>query len=393
MCAARSVLVAVLLATGCATSGISRLDAETSRPILYLDLDRDKLVFRGVYPDGSRLTLRNADYEGLAETGAIPIWSPDGKRFAYLREDGRSRRVSLKLGSLRGDAQTLFTVERAASFTQPMWSPDGREVAVGLLDQASVPSVIVVDVGDRRIRSRYELPVKFATEIRLEVRPRFRWSPDGQKILVASAEGTFAVDTLNGVVETVLDEPVLGEWGPRSDGIYYFEVLDVSGRERQVLGDFCFKSLGAPTPIKLLDQQRIKLLGVVNLGAAPSLHGTMALSPRGGKLALWGTDFVSKQTSSVIYIYDLTRGQPLALNTPFKTFRSGGGLLGVEWAPDEKSLAAVADLDRGFGVKLLDLETGIWTTLARVADGVSAEARQGIAMIYSFHPKSMSWTQ
>lgn len=62
----------------------------------------------------------------------------------------------------------------------------------------------------------------------------------------------------------------------------------------------------------------------------------------------------------------------------FKTAR-------IEEGPDDNSLAAVTMADGGIRIKVLDLGTGAWRTLARVAEGVSAEQMQVIGMIYSLH--------
>jgi hypothetical protein len=157
------------------------------------------------------------------------------------------------------------------------------------------------------------------------------------------------------------------------------------------LGDFYLKPLGAPKPVKLMDKEQIKTLGLTDVGALTK--GIMTLSSKGSKLALWGTKDPSRKITSIIHVYDLTDAQKLALDKPFKTFRTDESLAAVEWGPDENSLAVVAITNEGIRIKLLDLRTGTWTTLARVAEDGSAGGREEIGMIYSLHHKVMSWSQ
>ena len=268
---------------GCATTSLStqnRIPVATeqgkaAQPILYLDVEGDKFVFRGVYVDGTRVTLRIANYEPLP---MMPMWSPDGKWFAYITGDRTSGRVNLELGDLRGGIKTIFTLENASVITQPIWSPDGRKIVVGLFEQPnSVLSVIVADLEDEKMRSRYELPLKFEDRSPgPQVRPSFRWSPDGQKILIAVGAGAFVIDPLKRVVDTLANAPILAEWVPDSDGVYFFEVLDrsapkdkgvVMAQDQDNLGNFYFKPLGPSKPIKLMDKEQIKTLRLANLGA------------------------------------------------------------------------------------------------------------------------------
>jgi len=190
--------------------------------------------------------------------------------------------------------------------------------------------------------------------------------------------GAFVIDPLKRVVDTLANAPILAEWVPDSDGVYFFEVLDrsapkdkgvVMAQDQDNLGNFYFKPLGPSKPIKLMDKEQIKTLRLANLGAL--FYGNMTLSPTGSKLALWGSDDASKKISSVIYVYDLTGGQKLAFDKPFKTFTTDEGIVTVEWGPDETSLAAVTMTnDAIIRIKLLDVRTGTWKTKSGVKSGV-----------------------
>lgn len=96
----------------------------------------------------------------------------------------------------------------------------------------------------------------------------------------------------------------------------------------------------------------------------------MRLSPSGSRLAIaaWST----KGSAGSLHIYELRKGEMLALDRPSKTFQTEDEILALEWAPDEKSLAAltkpglpVAESPRELvaGIRVLDLRTGEWTTV------------------------------
>jgi Tol biopolymer transport system component len=95
-----------------------------------------RLAFVGGVWDSSELGLVIVDVAAgsshqLAEAvdGGTPSWSPDGKRFAYVTEVGRSHRAVLfTIGSA---GRRKLRVVRAAPgeyFDSPVWSPDGKRL-------------------------------------------------------------------------------------------------------------------------------------------------------------------------------------------------------------------------------------------------------------------------
>ncbi|HKV65210.1 MAG TPA: S9 family peptidase [Rhodanobacteraceae bacterium] len=82
-----------------------------------------------------------------------PAWSPDGKSIAYLHSLGGkwadyapSRLAVIDVAS--GAGRLLTTVDR--SFFHPVWSPDGRSV-YALLEEAQVTHLVRVDVASGRL--------------------------------------------------------------------------------------------------------------------------------------------------------------------------------------------------------------------------------------------------
>lgn len=153
--------------------------------------------------------------------------------------------------------KTLFTTEKE-TIAEPIWSPDGQKIAVIAREGQSSPfSVAVISVSEQKITSRFKLP----TSIMTNSRPKFRWSPDGQKILLAW-NIAIVINTLNGIIATVAENPSLAEWAVDSHGIYYFSFLDGL---RNGLGDLSFKPLGSAQAIKLMDKEQVKALGLTGV--------------------------------------------------------------------------------------------------------------------------------
>lgn len=97
-------------------------------------------------PSGVRSIQKTALPSGVAETvrekADSPLLSPDGSRYLFRNyEDGRN------LWSSTLDGQTTFQVV-AAEATEPVWSPDGTQVAYLLRDNANNCDHIYVAAAD-----------------------------------------------------------------------------------------------------------------------------------------------------------------------------------------------------------------------------------------------------
>ena len=111
-----------------------------------------------------------------------PVWSPDGRTIAFLRDAGENSRVytiPALGGAERQVAEGLFNSFTQARFTSPMaWSPDGRFVVVEERQGHSESSSLVligVENGDRFVLTK-ETDAKT-----WDVNPVF--SPDGGRLL------------------------------------------------------------------------------------------------------------------------------------------------------------------------------------------------------------------
>ncbi len=376
----------------------SAKEQKTSRPILYFDVvdkeGKPSAVTKGVYPDGQSL--------GLLVRGKGAAWSPDGAWFANVTDEN-----SLILRNLRGEVRNIFTPEKEHLLSPSIWSPDGKRIAViSILPgnaAENVLSVVIIDVVGGKVLSKHRIP-SWTTTI-----SKFRWSPDGRKILLvggfATSGGAVVIDTETSTVETIANKTIVAEWAPSNDSVYYF---DTNSYERQsgeqALGDFYLKKLGTSQPIKLMDKKKVESLGL----KAPLL---MSLSPEGSKFFIYSgilpsTDDVKKEFKGIIYIYDIHGGITVTLDKPYKKFQTIAQdfIYSLEWAPDENSLAALAlnfsevatakespYMPTGsLKVKILDLLKGTWRTLASV-NTQSVPATELLDFIGL--TKTLSWSQ
>jgi dipeptidyl aminopeptidase/acylaminoacyl peptidase len=317
------------------------------------------MVTRGVYPDGRDLGIL------LRASGAV--WSPSGTQFAYVTPSG----MELNLVDLQGEERTIYasTFEWQPLYAWPVWSPDGRRIAVitvawcGGSDRISW--LVVIDVAEGKISPPYG-PFDFWEASGTEDGPKYitlpktlRWSPDGRFIMV-SWDKVVAIDAETGDLERISDTPVVAEWAPGGNAIYYFEIKDPDDPDARSLGAFHVRQLGAAAPVKLLVEKQVAALGLA--GAGGSILGLMALSPTGSKLAFTPGEVDSGMGR--LQIYGLTEEPALALDKPLKTFETEGPIAALEWAPDETSLAAIVRGDQGATLMVLDLTKDVWTTLA-----------------------------
>lgn len=355
-----------------------------SRPILYLTFEGAapprQPQWNAVSPDGSRVTL--------SIPGGGATWSPDGQWIAYVGARG----TELRLTNTSGESQVVFETDRSKEtmLHRPMWSPDGRSIAVIVLTLPSrspdTNSLAIIDVGQRKILGRYplsndvvHLPNNFAPP------DKFRWSPDGRKVLISwGSAAVIYVDT--GWIETISRDPIVAEWAPDGEAIYYFAITRTPATTE--LSGFYMKRLGQP-PVTLVDPRQLAMSGF-KFTKAPT-YGIMVLSPTGSRLALsFGSD---KPTADFLRFYDLRPGEPPALERPAKAVPIDEAVAALEWAPDERAVAVGSLLFRDtrgqqppdVRIRLLDLATDEWKLLAswRLID-----RRE----IYVFIDKALSWT-
>ncbi|MDR3722704.1 MAG: protein kinase [Candidatus Acidoferrales bacterium] len=129
----------------------------------------------------ARDTLTRLTFEG--STNAYPIWTPDGKRIAFLSNRDGPNNFYWQLADGSGGLERLTTSE----YTQApqSWSPDGQLVAFIEINATTGYDIWVLRIGDRKAQPFLRTPFN-------ESAPEF--SPDGRWLAYVSDEsGRFEI--------------------------------------------------------------------------------------------------------------------------------------------------------------------------------------------------------
>jgi TolB protein len=165
-----------------------RATAHRIADFVYEKLTGDKGVFSTriayVVKRGNRYELQIADADGAGEETALasfepiisPVWSPDGRRLAYVSFENKKPVVYVH-SLLDGKRQVAANFK--GSNSAPAWAPDGKTLAVSLSrDGGSQLFLLNADgSGVRRLTSSSAI----------DTEPRY--SPDGQWIYFTSDRG------------------------------------------------------------------------------------------------------------------------------------------------------------------------------------------------------------
>ncbi len=360
-------------------------DSAPPRPILYMNASGGHAVLA----DGHATTL-----PGWEPNMSMPVWAPTGGRWAYAHGDKRTHTISLEVRGWTGHPRTLFTAA-AESFSPDVlaWAPDGARLATVLFRRAPAEEAVgVFDVAQAKLVARYSLPTDVIDPERGNL--TIRWSPDGRKILIVD-QLALLIDLARGIVDTLARDVLTAQWAPGSDGIYDVvgDAADTTGLIPRKFWELYHRRLDAPAPVKLLGRDSLAALGLEPLDP----HGIWTASPSGSKLVVWATPLGGKSSdssTSVVYLYDLLKTAPLALEHPAHTVRLPDWWIirPLEWSPDERSIAMFGlrtkAHDQEFEIRLLDAQTGTWRTVAQVTHpGEEAD-------VYLLtNVRLMSWTQ
>ena len=360
------------------------VDAATgSRAILHVDVvgtgANRRLVTAGVFPEGRQL--------GAIVVGLGATWSPDGTGFAFF-----DTQLALKLRDRAGQETVLFQGEpnEQLYLWQPAWSPDGKQIAaLTFVPGATGPlkmSIALIDVAARKVQSRFGIP-RGVTSIPSYSTPpnKLRWSADRRRILL-SWESAAVLDTKSGTFELLPGGPIVAEWAPGGDAIYY---LDVTNRDRPpgpTLAGLYRTKLGSGTPpTRLLDQQQLSAMGLAVTTRV--VLGAMTLSPSGTKLAVGLGS--STGGSGKLHVYAIGPSpDSLVPDKPLATFQTEELIAAIEWAPDETQVAVIAVAKDGVKIRAVNLGTGVWRTLATLG-ALDLNGREAEVLAF----KALSWTQ
>jgi dipeptidyl aminopeptidase/acylaminoacyl peptidase len=205
-----------------------------------------KIAFESGWTSSANVDASHSDVEGVGVAGSGPIrasiyvrdpidskpryvaegqypsWSRDGMRVAYCTVDGALYgQIHIVNANGKGDHR-LTHLSTGACF--PEWSPDGREIAIAIMNGVTSKLAIVDESG------------KVLRELGDGNRPH--WSPDGKQIVyvlplprmrVGSSIWTMNADG-SGVKELLEDKSdvVQADWLPNGSGILFTSARDGS---------------------------------------------------------------------------------------------------------------------------------------------------------------------
>lgn len=78
------------------------------------------------------------EWHELMEKGKIVAWSPDGNQIVFLRETLATEGIELVLYNITDGIQTILASD-GSLYRSPVWSPDGRQIAVAKIASCGLP--------------------------------------------------------------------------------------------------------------------------------------------------------------------------------------------------------------------------------------------------------------
>lgn len=173
--------------------------ADSSRIVFERQFEDKPYEIWSVKPDGSDLERIDIDCpvpdDQICDVSS-PAWSPDGTRIAFNQAYGKLKYIGgvewIEVGALSvanadgSNVRQLTQLKRPTSSedSQPVWSPNGRQIAFVRLNSTARPrdqqAIFVINADGTGVRQ--------VTAWRLDAGDHPDWSPDGKWILFRSPE-------------------------------------------------------------------------------------------------------------------------------------------------------------------------------------------------------------
>jgi serine/threonine protein kinase/Tol biopolymer transport system component len=148
--------------------------------IYYVGSSKENLLFSYLYKipvlGGSSLKVAN-------DVDSAPSFSPDGKRFAFLRGHPENGQVHLLVANADGSGEHTLRAKpggaEASTLVRPAWSPDGKTIVYLLYEPNNQQSLYAVSPDDGSSRLLYSTREDLGQPI---------WLPDGSELLIPISE-------------------------------------------------------------------------------------------------------------------------------------------------------------------------------------------------------------
>jgi Tol biopolymer transport system component/DNA-binding winged helix-turn-helix (wHTH) protein len=224
-------------------AGVSASELDFSRDgqwVTYISMP-NRLLWRSHIDGSERLRLTDTSVES-----ALPRWSPDGKRIAFMmRQPGQRWKINI-ISAQGGAPQQVLTEE--LNEVDPTWAPDGNSMAFGRLESSSgaeQPAIFILDLKTRKVTEIAGSQGLFSP----------RWSPDGRYIAADRADYSrmvlfdFHTNTWSEWITPAGTFPV---WASDSKSIYF----DTAWTSEPY---YCRARVGETTPERLFSLDSIPL--------------------------------------------------------------------------------------------------------------------------------------
>jgi len=233
--------------------------------------------------DGSKQhSLQIADADGFnpqillesSEPLMSPVWSPDGKKIAYVSFENKNSAVYIQ-DILTGNRNRI--ANNPGINSAPSWSPDGSRLALTLSKEGD-PEIFILHLASRNLQ-------RLTNNRAIDTEPS--WSPDGNTLIFTSDRGgtpqVYEISSSGGAPRRLTFE---GNYNTRAryspDGNSIIMVHRIGGRYRIAVMD--------------LARRDIMILTNSRLDESPSFspNGSMIIyatsRPKGGELAAVSAD-------------------------------------------------------------------------------------------------------
>jgi Tol biopolymer transport system component len=265
--------------------------------------------------------------------GRTPVWSPDGKKIAYL---ARRRPGTWDLYVMNADGGGRRRLMPDVRLRTLAWSPDGRNIAVASPGQAGGPDTIGLYLVNPNGSGRQQLS-------RSGEAPA--WSPDGRRIAFAGRRGIWVVNA-DGSGRRRLTQQGVGRYAPLA--------WSPDGRKIAFLteghcGDFCFHLY-----VMNADGSNVRDLTPRLRGGPGQGVVDLAWSPDGRTIAFArfadAGDLVVRSTEAIFVV------KPDGSGLRRLTWERWSAYRAPAWSPDGRRLAVVADRDGNSEVYVMNAD-------------------------------------